>query len=878
LPHFCKNILSNPGGQNNSRPVEEKDLLTPLNLLRQQNIFDTFRQQGCSGHELLARHTELVDAFLVAQLAVQQAGGSIALIALGGYGRSELYPFSDIDLLLLHDRAAEKTMREAAEAILYPLWDAGFSVGHSVRTVKDAVKFAGEDYLFQVALLDARLLAGSEPLFHELLTLHRKKNIEGSRDKFVRTMLNLRAERRQKYGTHSYLLEPQIKEGKGGLRDIQAMLWTAKAVFGLDGLAALEDSGMLTADERSDFAAAWDTLISIRVQLHRLSRRPNDRLFFEYQEELAAAFGCQDQDGMRAVEHFMRQVYSCLQTVAVTTDLFFEQVQENLHLSGKDSREQELEQGIIVRAGNLRLTTADALLAKQPHLLLRLFLHAGRSGLPVHHRTRQMITRSLHLANEAFRSSKRTAKVFIGLLLADTPQPALETMLETGLLTAYLPEFAKVESLAQHDLYHICTVDRHQLQTVAELAALRRAEPELSSAVAAPQILCLAGLLHDIGKGRGTDHSVLGAELAKEIGKRIGLADADCQRLAFLVRWHLFLPENALRRDLSDHAFIREAARLIGDTDMLTMLYLLSIADSKATGPSAWSDWKAALLAKLFLKVRACLEAGCTANDAECSTKGVAEGAAWLREQAAAWLKPGEEIRMQLAELPADYLTSFSPEEVALHLRLHRDQAALLQQKVLLFPEERQGHWPLLILCTDRHGLLAKICGVLSLHNLSVLAAKIFTWPDGTVVDVLDVKPLVQVSFAEQNWRGVEDDLNRAVNYRLDVGLQLHSKLEGLSRKPAVQQAKTEVVISNAASDQYTVIEVYGCDHLGALYQLTQTLSDFRLSIHRARIATEVEQLIDVFYVTAEDRRKVEDAALLAEINHALLHVIGGTV
>ncbi|CAK8711489.1 MAG: UTP--GlnB (protein PII) uridylyltransferase, GlnD [Candidatus Electronema aureum] len=850
----------------------------PVLRNRQQVLEDLWQQQGLSGHALLARHTQLVDAFLCEQFqaapAVRQAGGAIVLIALGGYGRSELYPFSDIDLLLLHDRAAEKKMREAAESVLYPLWDAGFAVGHSVRTVKDAVRFAGEDYLFQVALLDARLLTGSEALFQDLLNLYRKKVIEGSRDKFVRTMHNLRAERRQKYGTHSYLLEPQIKEGKGGLRDIQAMLWTAKAVFGLDGLTALEDSGMLTAEERSGFATAWDMLISIRVQLHRLSRRQNDRLFFEYQEELAAVFGCQDQDGMRAVEHFMRQVYSCLQTVAVTTDLFFEQVQENLRLGGKDSREQELEQGIVVRAGSLRLTAADALLAQQPHLLLRLFFHAGRSGLPVHHRTRQMITRSLHLADEAFRSSKRTAKTFTVLLLAENPLPALETMLETGLLTAYLPEFAKVESLAQHDLYHICTVDRHQLQTVAELAKLRRTEAELSAAVAEPQLLCLAGLLHDIGKGRGADHSVLGAELVSSIGLRLGLDSNERERLAFLVRWHLFLPENALRRDLSDHAFIREAARLIGDQDMLTMLYLLSIADSKATGPSAWSDWKATLLAKLFLKVRACLESGCTAE--EYCGQNEAQGAAWLREQAAARLKPGEAINMPLAELPADYLTSFNPEEVAQHLRLHRDQAALLQQKVLLFPEERQGHWSLLILCTDRHGLLAKICGVLALHSLSVLAAKIFTWPDGTVVDVLDVTPIAALEFADQNWQALENDLNRAVNYRLDVGLQLHNKLETLSRKPAVQLAKTEAVISNAASDQYTVIEVYGCDHLGALYQLTQTLSDFRLSIHRARIATEVEQLIDVFYVTTEDRRKVEDAALLAEINHALLHVIGG--
>ncbi|WP_417912890.1 [protein-PII] uridylyltransferase [Candidatus Electronema sp. TJ] len=847
---------------------------------RHQVCADLWRQ-GLGGQELLARQTDLVDAFVIERFlsaeAVRAAGSGIALIALGGYGRRELHPYSDVDLLLLHDQAAEKKMREAAESILYPLWDAGFEVGHSVRGVSDAVSFAAEDYLFQVALLDARLLAGSESLFHELLALHRKKNIEGCRDKFVRTMNSLCAERRQKHGSHAYLLEPQIKEGRGGLRDMQAMFWIAKAVFGLNGLADLEDAGMLSPDERLAFAAAQDMLTRVRCRLHCLSRRKNDRLFFEYQEEMAADFGCQDEQGMRAVEHFMRQVYSCLQTVAVTTDLFFEQVQENLGLSGRDSRELELEQGIVARAGSIRLALTDEALAKQPQLLMRLFYQAGRSGLPAHHRTRQLISRSLHLVDEAFRSSRRIAKSFIGLLLTDNPLPALETMLETGLLTAYLPEFLGVESLAQHDLYHIYTVDRHQLQTVAELAKLRQAEPELWAAVAAPPLLCLAALLHDIGKGQHADHSQLGAELVLGIGQRMGLNSREREKLAFLVRWHLYLPENALRRDLSDHAFVREAARLIGDTDMLAMLYLLSIADSKATGPSAWSDWKADLLAKLFLKVRACLDAGCTAEDALCSKKSEAEGAAWLREQIAALFKPGEEIRMPLAELPADYLTSFSPEEVARHLRLHRDQAALLQQKVLLFPEEQPGSWPLLILCGDRHGLLAKICGILSLHNLSVLAAKIFTWPDGTVVDVLHVKPTAAVDFAEQNWQLVEDDLNRAVNYRLDVGLQLHSKLESLSRKPAIQRLRTEVIIDNSTSDQYTVIEVYGGDHLGALYQLTQTLSDFRLSIHRARIATEVEQLIDVFYVTGEDRRKIEDAALLAEIRHALLHILGNS-
>jgi [protein-PII] uridylyltransferase len=841
-----------------------------------QEALEQLWQQGLHGHELLTKHTGLVDRFIIDRFktsaAVEKAGNGIALIALGGYGRQELYPFSDIDLLLLHERKVKKFMQEAAESILYPLWDAGFEVGHSVRTVKDAVSFAREDFIFQVSLLDARLLVGSEDLHQELLKLYRKKVLDGGREQFVRTMDRLCAERRQKYGAHAYLLEPNIKEGRGGMRDIQAMLWTAKAVFGLNGLADLEHAGLLTAEERQSFAAAWDMLAKARNRLHYLSRRHNDQLFFEHQEEMAAAFGCQDQDGLLGVEHFMRQVYQQFQTVAVTTNLFFEQVHENLGLTGKSAKEQELEPDIAVRAGTLRLAVTDAGLAERPFMLMRLFLQAGRSNLPIHHRSRQLVSRNLHLADKEFRASKRTAKAFASLLLSGNAPPALEAMLETGLLPAYIPEFAKVESLAQHDLYHIYTVDRHQIQTVGELDQLRQSEPELFAGLTAPHLLYLAALLHDIGKGQRADHSLLGADKAAAVAARMGYAAEDQETLAFLIRRHLFLPENALRRDLSDRDFIREAAEMIGSTERLIMLHLLSVADSKATGPSAWSDWKASLMTDLFLKLRACLEAGCTVaaeHDAQ-----AAQGEAWLRGQVRSLLLPEERLRIGVEELPADYLTSFTPESVVRHLRLHRDQAALLQQKVLLFPEEQHGSWPLLMLCQDRQGLLAKLCGVLALHNLSVLAARIFTWPDGTVVDALDLLPQAEISFAEQDWRRLESDLNRAVNYRLDVGFQLHSKLERLGHVRRVQQTRNEALISNEVSRDYTVIEVYGGERPGALYQLTQTLSDFRLNIHRARIATEVEQLIDIFYVTAESRSKVEDQALLEQVRHALLHVI----
>lgn len=847
-------------------------------LHAQQAALEELWRQGLGGHELLHRHTTLVDDFIIEQFtrspAIKKNKGRIALIALGGYGRRELYPFSDIDLLLLHDWRSGKVMQEASESILYPLWDTGFEVGHSVRRIKDAIRFAGEDFFFQVALLDARFLIGSELLFDKLLTRYRKKILEGKRHKFVETMEGFRSRRRERYGSHAYLLEPQIKEGKGGMRDIQAMLWTAKAMFGLSGLDAMTDAGLLTGDDQRRFVDSWDMLVRIRNRLHYISRRKNDQLIFEYQQEMAASFGYKDNDGLLAVEQFMRHVYGHLQTIAVITDLFFEHVREISGLGGKGGKEKVLEVSIVEQGKTLHLTSPDEL-ERRPYLLMRIFLQACRTGLPLHHRLRQQVSSHLYLVDDHFRSSRRVAKAFFELLVQCTkPMIVLEAMLETGLLPAYIPEFAGIESLAQHDLYHIYTVDRHQLQTVAELHRLHSEKAEVFAGLTSPHLLYLAALLHDIGKGHHTDHSKLGADMIRDVGERIDLPQGEIETLSFLVRYHLFLPENALRRDLEDQQFIRQTAELIATVDRLTMLYLLSIADSKATGPSAWSSWKATLLAELFLKTKSCLDTACISEE---ETKEVADqGACWLRQRVSDLAADMPGLRMQVQKLPDDYLTSFTPEMVVRHLQLHRDYADRLQQRVLLFPEARQGYWSLLMLSKDRPGLLAKLCGVLALHNFSVLAAQIFTWPDGTVVDVLDVQPIAETGFDEQNWQALEDDLNKAVNYRFDVGLQLHSKKQGFGLKPRrkVQQLEMKVVLDNTSSRRFTVIEVYGGDTPGALYQLTQTLSDFDLDIHRARIATEVEQLIDVFYVLNRDGSKLVDGQQQEKVRQTLLKII----
>ncbi len=888
-------------------------------LRAQRASLEKLWQQGLTGQALLAEQSRLVDAFICQsfQGVGSELTGSIALVALGGYGRQELFPYSDIDLMILYQKEQGAEIKQVAETILYPLWDTGLEVGHGVRTVEEAMEHAGQDFFFQVAMLEARFLAGSQELFDGLLAQYRERFIEGGREEFVRSMKACRAARRERFGSHSYLLEPHIKEGKGGMRDIQAMLWTAKVVFGLDGLQDIVEAGILLEEEREAFTTSWNELVKIRNRLHYISGRKNDQLYFEHQEDIAQEFGYKTGAGKLGVERFMREMHGHLQTIAVISDLFFEHVDEVLGLAAKGERsnsDRTLEKGIELRNNRIHLLVSVKELAARPYLLMRLFLASAKTGAPVHHRTRKIVSANLDLVDDKLRVSPRMSKPFFELLLhpAD-PLPVLEVMLETGLLTAYIPEFARISTLAQHDVYHIYTVDRHLLQTVAELRLIVEQDAGVYLAVASPHILYLAALLHDIGKGAGGDHSQIGADMVGAVGMRLGLDPAERDCLSFLIRYHLFMPENALRRDLNDEAFIRRCAETVGDSDRLAMLYLLSIADSKATGPSAWSEWKGALLHEMFLKISPYLEPGLfTASLPEMVQRQVDQGVDWLRAQVVSLLDGDAEAQADVVLLPADYLLSFTPEVVVEHIRYHRQNYQVLQQKALIFPRELSRNWSLLIMARDRSGLLAKICGVLALHNLSVLCAQIFTWEgeavtakDGLMVrepgtqaisapvslasgmekervalavDVLEVRSLDGLRFREKDWQAVNDDLDLALNHRLGLEHRIHQKLASIYERwkqtgtKLLGQQMSRVIIDNGISDSYTVIEVHSEDRAGQLFHITQTLADFGINIYRAFIATEVQQLIDIFYVLDSQGQKITDESFAAEIRAGLLY------
>jgi len=853
-------------------------------LKTQRQALDDLWSQGLSGTSLLHDHSALADRFLEQcydAIGDPDKEHSIALVALGGYGRGELFPFSDIDLMILFRPDIRKRVGDAADTVLYPLWDTGYEVGHGVRTIEESLKQAEDDFIFRVALLDGRFLAGSRELFDELMQVFRQKVIDGNRREFVSTLNEYSEERRERYGSHGYLLEPNIKEGKGGFRDMQSMIWAAKVVFGISTFEEIVDAGFLLPGEGERFEEARNMLVRIRNRLHYISGRKNDQLYFEQQEEMAKAFGYEDSGAGLSVERFMRDVYGHLRTVAVVNDLFFDHVNEVLGLVDRARQvgDRELEDGLEIRGGRVHLVAGGTALAKKPYLLMRAFLASARHGVPVHHRSKMVVTDSLELVSPKVRMSPRMAKPFHAILgHSEEVLPVLEGMLETGLLGMYIPEFARIDALAQHDVYHIYTVDRHSLQAVVELHRVVAEEPAIAALVPLSRPFFLAALLHDIGKNSGQDHSSYGAGLARDIGVRLCLDDDEISLLQFLIRYHLFIPENALRRDLEDQAFIKRCAESVPDVGSLAALYLLSVADSRATGPSAWSDWKAVLMKDMFLKIQAYLEvATAQAHSPATIDRYYDDGVAWLREQVVELAEAEAGLKMAVDDLSADYLASFTPETVLSHLRYHRDHYTRIRQQALTVAEEAGDHWSVLVMSSDRPGLLAKICGVMTLNQLTVVNAQIFTWSDGTVVDMIDVKPTENFSFEECDWEALGDDLNRAITHRLGLGYRLYEKFKASlgRRRELLGTHEYRVEVDNSGSDDYTIIEVHAGDTEGQLYKITQAVADFDINIYKAFIATEVGQLIDVFYVLDSGGNKLVKGEFLDEVERGLLHAIG---
>jgi [protein-PII] uridylyltransferase len=808
-------------------------------LTEDLRALDRAYSRGHHGRWSARRRSDLVDGRLADLFDRSNAPTGAALVALGGYGRRELVPASDIDLLVLHGSGDAAAVAIVVDRLLYPLWDTGLAVGHAVRTPDEAVEIARERLDALTATLDGRLIAGDGHIWDRtwarVLGL-----VEGDAALAFAGRLREDADRRaEHHGSVSSLLEPDLKEARGGLRDANSLRWLSIAVTGeADGLVGAR---LLRSAERSAVEDAVDFLVRLRSAVHLENGRPGDRLVMDLQPAVARALGFEDEPGLPAVDALMRNLFEHARqvehVVGSTFDRFLRGGSDPAPLDPSPAGVLRLLAGAVVRRAMLSPATLDAI---------------DRVVVP-----------------DPVDWTEDVLGAFVDLLEAgEGAARAFETLDRVGLLVRYLPAWGAVRCRPQRDPYHRFSVDVHLLRTFQEVSRLLEGTDDPVAAEAASLVpdrpaLLLGALFHDIGKtGRGP-HVPMGAEIAGRALERMRVPEPTAALVRFLVAEHLLLSHTATRRDLDDDELILGLAARVGNQERLAALYLLTVADAAATGPLAWTPWRATLVRELVGKVQRALERGAMGPEV------VERLAARAQEvRTAAGPDRAGEVERFLERMPRTYLLNIPVERIARHVSLLDAPIGPLDVRTLAEEGERLATYSLTVVAADRPGLLSWIAGSLSLVGLSILTAQIFTTRDDVAVDVFQVEGVFEAAVTEERWREFRSTLRRVLEGRLSLEHRVHGKR---AHYPSPKgDLPVEVTAHNDVSDVFTVVEV-GCpDRIGLLFDITATLAELDLDVHLAKVATYGERVVDTFYVRDQLGRKIEEPERIADVERAV--------
>ena len=803
----------------------------------------------------------------------------IALVAVGGYGRGELAPYSDIDLMFLSPLKATAWVEQVVESLLYTLWDLGLKVGHSTRTVDEAMRMAKADLTVKTALLEARYLWGDAGLADEFAARFRREIVTGQARTFVAEKMAEREDRHRRMGDSRYLVEPNIKEGKGGLRDLQTLFWIGKFVLDARESAELVAKGLLSAAEHRQFIRALNHLWAIRIQLHALAGRGEERLTFDLQREIAERMGYRGRPGVAPVERFMRHYFMTARTVGDLSGLFLAHLEEQTRgqsLLSRLVRRPQKVKGFLLARGRIA-APRDDFFREDPVRLLELFQLADREEAEIHPQTMRQANRDAILIGERVRRDPRANALFLEVLTSPRrPEMVLRWMNEAGVFGRFVPDFGRVVAKMQYDMYHHYTVDEHSIRAIGLLARIERgelvADHPLSTAIMAHivsrRVLYVAVLLHDIAKGRGGDHSVLGAEVAERLCPRLGLTPAETETVAWLVRWHLLMSATAFKRDLADSKTILDFADQVASLERLRLLLVLTVVDIRAVGPGVWNGWKAQLLTTLFESTEEVLRLG--------------------------HMEKGREMRIGERKSRLEATTGLAGDAFARHARRFFDSywlaepqdvlEANLRQMVCaddageplsieLAPDPFRGTTLVTIYAADHPGLFYRIAGGISLAGANIIDARIHTTRDGMAIDNITIQDPLGGPFDEPDRlarvkRGIEDSLMGRVKL-----------LDRLSARPLPRRrqeafrVEPQVFIDNRASNRLTVVEVNALDRPALLFALTYALYGLKIAIHSAHVATYGERAVDTFYLTDLMGEKITSPTRLKALERRLLEV-----
>jgi len=803
----------------------------------------------------------------------------LAVVAVGGYGRGELAPHSDIDVLFLLPYKLTPHGEQVIEYMLYHLWDLGLKVGHATRSVDECMRQAKADMTIRTGLLESRFISGEQDLFQELRRRFAKEVVATTGIAFVEAKLAERKERHRRMGNSRYALEPNVKEGKGGLRDLHALFWIAKYLYKVDDIATLIDRGVFAQAEVATFKKAEAFLWTVRFHLHYLVGRPEERLTFDLQPELARRLGYTDHAGSQGVERLMKHYFLIAKSVGDLTRIFCaaleaaHQRKPGFRLPDFRLFRQEIE-GFRVDAGRLSLSSDEALQQK-PVDMLRIFEVAQRHDLDIHPASLRLITQNLRLVDRDLRADPEANRLFLEMLTSrKDPEVTLRRLSEAGVFGRFVPDFGRVVAQMQYDMYHHYTVDEHTLFAIGilwriEQGQLKDEVPIASTVVhqvLSRRVLYLAVMLHDIAKGRGGDHSELGADVAMKLCPRLGLSDEETETVAWLVRYHLIMSNTALKRDIDDPQTIADFTGQVQSLERLRLLLVLTVADIRAVGPKTWNGWKAQLLRELYYRAEEQLSGGLITEGREARVAAVT---ATLRAELADWSEGDFATHLDRG-LPS-YWLSFDTGTLARHARLVRNAETARQE---LSIETRIDRWravtEVTIYTADRHGLIALLAGAIAASGANIVDARIFTLVNGMALDTF---------WVQDTDGGAFERPDRLARLSATVAQTLAGRaLSDLDRRTSALPSRFDVfpvvprvLIDNNASATHTVIEVNGRDRPGLLSRLTSALSDLKLQISSAKISTFGQRAVDVFYVKDQFGLKIEAEPRLKAIRAQLL-------
>src|SRR5215216_1089267 len=817
----------------------------------------------------------------------------MAVVATGGYGRGQMAPESDIDLLFILPYKQTAWGEQVAEAILYCLWDMGLKVGHATRSVDESIRQARGDMTIRTAILETRFLTGDQPLYDELVARFDKEVVQGTAAEFVTAKLAEREERHRRAGQSRYLVEPNVKDGKGGLRDLHTLFWIAKYVYRVRDTDELLERGVFDAHEYRTFRRCADLLWSVRCNIHFFSGRAEERLSFDMQREIAIRLGYTSHPGMQDVERFMKHYFLVAKDVGDLTAILCAKLEDQqakpapvlsrmmARLRPNLSRRRVPDsEDFIVDNNRINLAAPDVF-KHDPVNLIRIFQLAQKNNLAFHPDAMRTVTRSLKLVNGQLRENPEANRLFMEILTSNDAEIVLRRMNETGVLGHFIPAFGKIVSMMQFNMYHHYTVDEHLLRCVGYLQDIERGGNDEFTVASdlmrkiRPEhraLIYITTLLHDIAKGRPEDHSIAGAKVARRLCPRLGFSTADTELVAWLIEEHLTMSTVAQSRDLSDRKTIEHFAAVVQSVEQMKLLTILTTADIRGVGPGVWNGWKAQLLRTLYYETEPVLTGGFSEVN---RAQRVAIAQAEFKAQIKDW--PEERREAYVARhYPAYWLKVDLPHQLA-HARFLSEaekQKETLATSVA-FDAER-GATELTVLAPDHPWLLSIIAGACAMTGANIVDAQIYTTTDGLALDTISISREFDME---------EDELRRAGRIATAIEQALRGDLklpEMISQRAAPQgrikafAVEPEVSINNQWSHRYTVVEVTGLDRPGLLYALTTTLSKLNLNITSAHVATFGERVVDVFYVTDLLGDKITAPTRQAAIKRALLALFAG--